>query len=208
MVGIIESMSNVAINLIESLGYWGVFIGMTLESACIPLPSEVIMPFAGFVVNEGRLTLWGITLVGALGNLFGSLIAYYVGLKGGKPFLEKYGKYFLISQNSIDMAHDWFERYGHEAVFVARLLPGIRTFISLPAGIAEMDLKKFVIYSFAGSLPWCLLLGYTGVILGSNWESIKPYFHILDAIIITGIIGVLIYLFYKYRKNKSLNLNN
>ena len=180
MTGIIESLSTVAINLIESLGYWGVFIGMTLESACIPLPSEVIMPFAGFVVYEGKLTLWGITLVGALGNLFGSLIAYYVGLKGGKPFLEKYGKYFLISQNSLNKAHAWFERYGHEAVFFGRLLPGIRTFISLPAGIAEMDIKKFVIYSFAGSLPWCFFLGYIGVVLGSNWELVRAYFHILD----------------------------
>lgn len=153
MSSIIEFVSQIAINLINYLGYWGIFIGMTIESACIPLPSEVIMPFAGFIVSEGKMTLWGITLAGALGNLFGSLIAYYAGLKGGKPLLEKYGKYFLISQNSLDRAHNWFEKYGHEAVFIARLLPGIRTFISLPAGIAQMDLKKFIIYSFAGSLP-------------------------------------------------------
>lgn len=204
MSSIIEFVSQIAIDLINYLGYWGIFLGMAIESACIPLPSEVIMPFAGFIVSEGKMTLWGITLAGALGNLFGSLIAYYVGLKGGKPFLEKYGKYFLISKNSLDKAHEWFEKYGHEAVFFGRLLPGIRTFISLPAGIAEMDLKKFIIYSFAGSLPWCLLLGYIGVILGANWESIRSYFHILDAIIIIGIIGALVYLFYKFRKNKQL----
>ena len=205
MSSIIEFVSQIAIDLINYFGYWGIFIGMTIESACIPLPSEIIMPFAGFVVSEGKMTLWGITLAGALGNLFGSLIAYYVGLKGGKPFLEKYGKYFLISQRKLDMAHDWFEKYGHEAVFIGRLLPGIRTFISLPAGIAEMDLKKFIIYSFAGALPWCFALGYIGVLLGPQWDSIRGYFHILDAIIIIGIIGVIVYLIYQYRKNKQPN---
>lgn len=203
MSSIIEFVSQIAIDLINYLGYWGIFIGMTIESACIPLPSEIIMPFSGFIVSEGKMTLWGITLAAALGNLFGSLIAYYVGLKGGKPFLEKYGKYFLISQRKLNIAHDWFEKYGHEAVFIGRLLPGIRTFISLPAGIAEMDIKKFIVYSFAGSLPWCFALGYIGVLLGPQWESIRQYFHILDLIIIIGIIGVIVYLICKYRKDKQ-----
>ncbi|MGZ7210118.1 MAG: DedA family protein [Methanobacterium sp.] len=206
MVGIVESVSNFAIILIENLGYWGVFIGMTLESACIPLPSEVIMPFAGFVVNEGKLTLWGITLVGALGNLFGSLIAYYVGLKGGRPLLDKYGKYILISHRDLDLADNWFKRYGHKAVFISRMLPLIRTFISLPAGIARMDLKKFVIYTFLGSLPWTFALGYIGVQLGHNWEIIKSYFHILDIIVVIGIIGFIVYLIYKYRKNSKMDV--
>lgn len=204
MSSIIEFVSQIAINLINYLGYWGIFIGMTVESACIPLPSEIIMPFAGFIVSEGQMTLWGITLAGAFGNLFGSLIAYYVGLKGGKPFLEKYGRYFLISKSKLDLTHDWFEKYGHEAVFFGRLLPGIRTFISLPAGIAEMDIKKFIIYSLAGSLPWCFALGYIGVYLGSQWASIRAYFHLLDLIVIIGIIGILIYLLYKYRKNINI----
>lgn len=202
MISIVDYVSQLAIHLIEYLGYWGVFLGMTIESACIPLPSEVIMPFAGFVVSEGQMTLWGITIVGTLGNLVGSWIAYFVGLKGGRPFLEKYGKYFLISQNSLDRAHNWFEKYGHEAVFISRMLPGIRTFISLPAGIAEMNFKKFSIYTFAGSLPWVLLLGYIGVLLGPHWEQIRPYFRILDILVIMGIIAVLIYIIYHYRKNK------
>lgn len=202
MVGIVESVSNFAINLIENLGYWGVFIGMTIESACIPLPSEVIMPFAGFVVNEGKLTLWGITLAGALGNLFGSLIAYYVGLKGGRPLIEKYGKYILISKRRLDLADAWFKRYGHKAVFISRMLPLIRTFISLPAGIAGMDIKKFIIYTFLGSLPWTFALGYIGVQLGQEWTIIKGYFHLLDIIIVLGIIVFLAYLIYKnYKKN-------
>ena len=200
MISIVEYVSNLAIYLIEILGYWGVFIGMTLESACIPLPSEIIMPFAGFVVYEGKMSLIGITIVGALGNLFGSLIAYFVGLKGGRPFLEKYGKYILITRNRLEMADEWFEKYGHEAVLISRVLPGVRTFISLPAGIVHMDLKKFIIYTFLGSLPWCFVLGYLGVQLGPKWDTIKGYFHVLDVIVIVGIVGVFVYLLYKHKK--------
>jgi len=207
MTGIVEFVSNFAIYLISSLGYWGVFIGMTLESACIPLPSEIIMPFSGFVVWQGttNMTLWGITLIGALGNLFGSLIAYFVGLKGGRPLLEKYGKYILITHSKLELADQWFERYGYEAVLISRVLPIVRTFISLPAGISHMDLKKFVIYTFAGSLPWCFVLGYIGVQLGPRWEMIKGYFHILDVIVVVGIIAFLGYIIYKYKNKVSLD---
>ena len=207
MTGIVEFVSNFAIYLINSLGYWGVFIGMTLESACIPLPSEIIMPFSGFVVWQGttNMTLWGITLIGALGNLLGSLIAYFVGLKGGRPLLEKYGKYILITHSKLELADQWFERYGYEAVLISRVLPIIRTFISLPAGISHMDLKKFVIYTFAGSLPWCFVLGYIGVQLGPRWEIIKSYFHILDVIVVVAIIAFLGYIIYKYKNKVSLD---
>jgi len=201
MISIVEYVSYLAIHLIEILGYWGVFIGMTLESACIPLPSEIIMPFAGFVVYEGKMSLLGITIVGALGNLFGSLIAYFVGFKGGRPFLEKYGKYVLITHNRLEMAEDWFEKYGNKAVLISRVLPIIRTFISLPAGIAGMDLKKFIAYTFLGSLPWCFVLGYIGVQLGPRWNIIRSYFRILDIIVVLGIIGLFIYLLYKYKNS-------
>jgi membrane protein DedA with SNARE-associated domain len=207
MIGIIETLSNLAIYLIQTLGYWGVFIGMTLESACIPLPSEIIMPFSGYVVWQGNtnMTLIGITIVGAVANLFGSLIAYFVGLKGGRPLLEKYGKYILITHSKLENAHLWFEKYGHEAVLISRVLPGIRTFISLPAGIAEMDLKKFIIYTFIGSLPWCFALGYVGVLLGPQWELIKSYFHILDIIVAIGFVAFIAYLIYKYKYKASKN---
>jgi membrane protein DedA with SNARE-associated domain len=204
MMGIVEFVSQLTIDLIHYFGYLGVFIAMTLESACIPIPSEVIMPFAGFSVSEGEMTLWGITIVGALGNLTGSLMAYYVGLKGGRPLLEKYGKYIFISYNSLDRADRWFEKYGHEAVFISRFLPGIRTFISLPAGIAEMDIKKFSIYTLAGSLPWAFVLGYIGVLLGPKWDTIKSYFHILDIIVIIGVIAGIIYLVYKYKTRSQI----
>lgn len=201
MVGIIETVSNFAIYLIESLGYWGVFLGMTIESACIPLPSEVIMPLAGFVAYRGEMSLIGVTVVGAAGNLVGSWIAYFVGLKGGKPFLEKYGKYVLISPRRIEMAHEWFERYGHEAVLISRMLPVIRTFISFPAGIAEMDLKKFSIYTLIGSIPWCFALAYIGFMLGPNWTILKEYFHYMDVVVVVAVVILGIYLVHKYAQD-------
>jgi len=210
MISIVEFVSNFAINIIGSLGYWGVFIGMTLESACIPIPSEIIMTFSGYVVWQGNtnMTLFGITLIGALGNLLGSLIAYFVGLKGGRPFLEKYGRYVLITHSKLQLAERWFVRYGSEAVLISRLLPVIRTFISLPAGIANMDLKKFVLYTFIGSLPWSFVLGYIGVQLGPNWGIIQSYFHVMDIGVLIGVLGVVVYLGFKYRsKLKKSNLN-
>ncbi|WP_429222511.1 DedA family protein [Methanobacterium oryzae] len=205
MISIVDYVSQIAINLIEYLGYWGVFLGMTIESACIPLPSEVIMPFAGFAVWDGKMTFLGIVIAGVLGNLVGSWIAYFVGLKGGRPFLEKYGKYVHITPSKLDMAHNWFERYGHEAVFISRMLPIIRTFISLPAGIAEMNFKKFTVYTVLGCIPWVIFLGYIGLILGENWETIRSYFHILDIFVGIGIVAVIIYIIYHYRNKDSID---
>lgn len=207
MIGIIETLSNTAIYLIQTFGYWGVFIAMTLESACIPFPSEITMPFAGFVVWQGttNMSILGITLVATVANLFGSLIAYTVGSVGGRPLLEKYGKYILITHNKLDLADNWFEKYGYEAVLISRLLPIIRTFISLPAGIAHMDIKKFVIYTVIGSLPWCFALGYLGFLLGPQWELIRNYFHILDIIVGIGIVVFIIYLIYKYKYKANKN---
>jgi len=200
MISILDTVSQIAIQLIEYFGYWGVFIGMTIESACIPLPSEVIMPFAGYAVWDGKMTFLGIVIAGVLGNLLGSWIAYFIGSIGGRPFLEKYGRYFFISSKKLDMAHEWFERYGHEAVFISRMLPVIRTFISLPAGIAEMNFKKFTIYTVLGCIPWVIFLGYVGLVLGEHWEIIRSYFHILDIFVGIGIVAVIIYIIYHYRK--------
>lgn len=209
MISFVEFVSNFTINLIGSLGYWGVFIGMSLESACIPIPSEIIMSFSGFVVWQGNtnMTLIGITIIGALGNLTGSLIAYFVGLKGGRPLLEKYGKYLLITHSKLELADSWFLKYGGEAVLISRVLPIIRTFISLPAGIARMDIKNFILYTFIGSLPWSFVLGYIGVQLGPNWEIIRGYFHTLDMIVAIGLLGIIGYLIYKY-KGKSRKMNS
>lgn len=200
-MAVTEILSNFVINLIESLGYTGIFIAMTLESACIPLPSEVIMPFAGFVVNEGKLSLIGVTIIGTLGNLIGSIITYYVGLKGGRPLLEKYGKYILITKDKLNYVDHIFNKYGPITIFLGRILPGIRTFISLPAGISGMDIKKFIIYTILGSLPWTFALAYIGVLLNEKWSIIRGYFHIFDIILGILIVLFIIYLAYKYKKS-------
>ena len=195
-VNIIGTLSNFVISVIEQLGYGGVFVGMMLESTGLPIPSEVIMPFAGYVVWEGKLTLIGITLAGTLGCLAGSLIAYGIGLWGGRPLLERYGKYVLIRKSELDRADGWFEKYGDRAVFISRLLPIVRTFISFPAGIVHMDIKKFSLYTFLGSLPWCFALAYVGVLLGPQWENIEGLFKYLDIAVVVGIIALVAYLIY------------
>jgi membrane protein DedA with SNARE-associated domain len=204
---IIETLSNFIISVIEQLGYAGVFVGMTLESVGLPIPSEVIMPFAGYVVWEGGLTLIGITLAGTLGCLAGSLIAYYIGMWGGRPLLERYGKYVLIRKRELDSADKWFDKYGDKAVFVSRLLPVVRTYISFPAGIVKMDVRKFSLYTVLGSLPWCFGLAYIGVLLGPHWEDIKGLFRYLDILVIIGIIALIAYLIY-YRKRIASHIRS
>lgn len=189
---IIEILATFIIGAISMLGYGGIVLMMAIESMCIPLPSEIIMPFAGYLVSTGKFSLWGVSLMGAIGCVLGSVIAYWVGIWGGRPFIEKYGKYILITKHDLDLADKFFQKYGNFAVFVSRLLPVIRTFISLPAGIAKMNFPKFVIYTFLGSLPFCYLLAYIGKKLGDNWNTLGVYFHKFDLIIgIIILIGVV-----------------
>jgi len=202
-MGIVEFITDLIIAWIRSSGYVGVCLTMAIESACIPFPSEIIMPFAGFIVSEGKMTLWGITLAGALGNLLGSMVAYAAGVLGGRPLLEKYGRYLLISQKKLKLADDWFARYGDKAVFFSRMLPIIRTFISLPAGIARMHLGKFAVYTFVGAVPWCLLLGWLGVLLGPRWDVLRKYFHIFDAVVIAAAAGLVVYLVIRARRKRA-----
>ncbi|MDX6712099.1 MAG: hypothetical protein QOH96_3115 [Blastocatellia bacterium] len=189
---IIGILSTFIVAVISTLGYSGIVLLMAIESACIPLPSEIIMPFSGYLVHTGQFNLWLVGLAGAVGCVLGSLVAYYVGMYGGRPLIEKYGRYVLVSHHDLDLADRWFSKYGEVIVFASRLLPVIRTFIAFPAGIARMNLKRFVIYTFLGSLPWCLGLAYVGQLLGEQWdknEALKSWFHRFDFVI--GIIGVL-----------------
>jgi membrane protein DedA with SNARE-associated domain len=199
---IIETLAGFVIELISTFGYFGIFLAMAIESACIPLPSEVIMPFAGYLVYEGELNFWLVSLTGALGNLAGSLVAYWVGLKGGRPFLEKYGKWVLITRHDLDMSERWFARHGKSTVFFTRMMPVIRTFISFPAGMSHMKLSTFSIYTFLGALPWCIFLTYVGMKLGENWDTLGTYFHKFDIVI--GIVLVLAIVWYVRRHIKLL----
>jgi membrane protein DedA with SNARE-associated domain len=189
---ILEVLTAFIVATISTLGYGGIVLLMAIESACIPLPSEIIMPFSGYLVYTGRFNIWLVSIAGAFGCVVGSLVAYWVGMYGGRPLIEKYGKFVLVSKHDLDLADRWFDRFGEVIVFVSRLLPAIRTFIAFPAGVARMNLKKFVIYTFAGSLPWCLGLAYVGQKLGERWDKdprLKTLFHRFDFII--GIVIVL-----------------
>jgi membrane protein DedA with SNARE-associated domain len=196
-------IGSMIIAVVSFLGYGGIIFLMAIESACIPLPSEIIMPFAGYLVYAGKFNLWLAALAGGLGCLIGSIAAYAVGIYGGRSFIEKYGRYFLISRRDLDGADDFFNKYGTSAIFFSRLLPVIRTFISLPAGIARMNFLKFSIYTFLGSLPWCFGLAYIGKRLGENWKIIGAYFHKFDlAIGIMILIGLVWFLKNRLIDNK------
>src|SRR6266478_1935977 len=206
MIGkLIELLSVFIVATIARLGYAGVVLLMAIESACIPLPSEIIMPFSGYLVSKGEFNLWLVGVAGAFGCVVGSLVAYWVGMYGGRPLIEKYGRYVLISHHDLDLADRWFARFGEAIVFASRLLPVIRTFIAFPAGVARMNLKKFVIYTFAGSLPWCLGLAYVGQRLGEKWDkdpTLKNLFHRFDFII--GIVLVAVVAWWVWRHIKHL----
>ncbi len=185
---LLESVAHFIISVISQMGYLGILLLMGIESACIPLPSEVIMPFSGYLVSVGRFKLGWVAVAGALGCNVGSLAAYAVGAAGGRPLVEKYGRYVLLTRHDLELADRWFVRYGDWTVFIARLLPVVRTFIALPAGIARMNLLRFNIYTFLGSLPWCWALAYAGLKLGERWTVLREYFHRFDAVLVVSIL--------------------
>jgi membrane protein DedA with SNARE-associated domain len=180
---ILSLLSAFVIYVISTGGYAGIVLLMAIESACIPLPSEVIMPFSGYLVYTGRFNLLWVATAGALGCNLGSVAAYEVGAYGGRRLVEKYGGYILMTDRELAWADHFFARYGNAAVFLGRLLPVIRTFIALPAGIARMPRVRFHVYTFLGSWPWCFGLAYLGMLAGENWQYLGKYFHRFDAII-------------------------
>lgn len=200
---ILSLVANWIISVISSMSYGGVILLMAVQSANIPIPSEVIMPFAGFLVSSGTMNLWLLTLAGVVGSVIGSIFSYWLGMVGGRPLVEKYGKFILISHHDLDISDRWFSKRGEIAVFVGRFLPIVRTFISFPAGIAKMNFKKFVIYSFLGSIPWTLALAYFGEKLGENWEKIKNYTRGLDWVILILIVLGIIWWVTRHLKNRS-----
>lgn len=200
---IIDILAMVIITTISFFGYGGIFLLMFLESSGVPMPSEVIMPFSGFLAFKGQMVLWTIVIVGTLGNLTGSLFAYWIGVKGGRPLIEKYGKYILISHHDLDVADRLFTKHGQLVVFFGRLLPVVRTYISFPAGIAKMDLKKFVLYTTLGALPWVWLFGWLGIRLGANWDSIRVTLHNFDVSIAFLVVAAVGWYIWRHLKNKK-----
>jgi membrane protein DedA with SNARE-associated domain len=182
------------VGAISALGYFGVFALMAIESACIPLPSEVIMPFAGYLAFKGEFSLVGAATAGAVGCNFGSTIAYIVAAKGGRRAVERWGRYMLVRPDELARAERFFARYGSITVFVGRLLPVVRTFIAFPAGLARMPMAKFQVFTFLGSWPWCFVLAYVGSVLGDRWESdptLRDILHRFDVVIVLAILAAV-----------------
>jgi membrane protein DedA with SNARE-associated domain len=201
--------------VMAAMGPLGVMLLMAIESACIPLPSEVIMPFAGYLAYKGQFTLFGLGaghpvaqvwiagVFGALGCNLGSIPAYEVGAWGGRSAVEKYGRYIFLHTGHLGQARRFFERFGTWAIFIGRLLPVVRTFIALPAGIAQMNRTRFHLFTFAGSLPWCLVLAWIGYKLGEKWNTLGQYFHKLDAVIGVLVLAGVAWFVYDHYKNRA-----
>ena len=195
-----EQISQVFLSFIDSWGYFAVAILMAMENACIPVPSELILGFAGYLVSAERMTFTGAMIAGMIGGMIGSIFAYFVGATGGRKFVDKYGKYFFIKKSHVDLAQKWFDKYGIRAVFFSRMLPVIRTFISLPAGFARVNFKQFLFYTFAGSLPWTALILWAGIMLGDNWEYLLKIGHEFSLLFV--IVSVLIIAWLYFRRKK------
>jgi membrane protein DedA with SNARE-associated domain len=202
---IISTLAGFTIAVISKTGYLGVLLLMAIESACIPLPSEIIMPFAGYLVYTGRFHLLWAATAGALGCNLGSVIAYEIGCYGGRPLVERYGAHIFLTRHDLDLADRFFHRFGAAAVFIGRLLPVVRTFIALPAGVAKMPRLKFHVYTFAGSWPWCFVLAWVGMKLGERWDSdprLRQWLHRLDVLIIVLILAAVSWFVWSHWKGR------
>jgi membrane protein DedA with SNARE-associated domain len=204
-----DSITTFITSLYVTAGLAGIVLAMAIESCCIPLPSEIVMPLAGVMIVSGKLlagvnsglSLILVALAGSVGCLIGSVAAYGIGYAGGRPLMLKYGRYVLISQHDADRADRFFQKWGSATVFFARLLPVVRTYISLPAGIAKMPFAKFCLYTFLGSFPWCLLLAYVGTVIGKNLSTLSPLFHDLDLVIIVVVIALVALYIWRHIRN-------
>ena len=205
---ILKPVIDFVISFISGLGYPGIFLLMILESALIPIPSEIIMPFSGFLVSNGTFDPISVVLAGTFGNLVGSILTYYLGIKAGRAFILKYGKYILFKKSHLEFTEELFEKYGDKISFFCRLLPAVRTYISLPCGVGKANFVKFSIYTFLGSLIWNSMLTYVGILFGNNWKNIDKYAMYLDIVAACVIVGFIIWFVVKVRRrNKSRQEN-
>jgi membrane protein DedA with SNARE-associated domain len=198
-----EAFVNLILNTISHWGLPAIFLLMTLSSMCIHIPSEVVLLFSGYLVFQGKLGMFPIIAVSLVGNVAGSVIAYYIGLIGGRPLFLKYGKYVFVKERELDWAENWFAKFGHETVFFGRMVPMIRAFISVPAGVAEMNFAKFNIYTFLGSLPWSIGLAYAGYALGAKWHTITSYFTLASVIALIVVLAGVAYFVFVHLKRKN-----
>lgn len=205
---ILRALGLFCISLISSGGYFGVFILMAMESMILPVPSELVMTFAGFLISSGEMKFALVILFATLGSLFGSLLSYYLGKYGGNRFVKRYGKYFLLNEEHLVKTERWFSKRGDLTIFIGRFIPVVRHIISIPAGIGKMSMKKFIVYTLLGAGIWNSFLAYIGYVLGNNWETIKYYFDYLSWVVLGIIILVGAYfLLREIKKRRKLKLN-
>lgn len=206
-MGLTQWIADMAVLVIAATSYPGIFFLMTLESMVFPVPSEAVMPFAGFLIADGQLSFTGVVVAATLGSIVGSLISYAMGFYGGKPFINKFGKYLLLDSHDLDITVRFFEKRGSLTIFIARFIPVIRHLISIPAGMGKMNLVKFSIYTIAGAALWNSFLTYLGVTLKNNWKSVMEYSHTIDIVVVVVFGLVVLYYGYKIynsrKKNKS-----
>jgi len=200
---IIEKIAEYTIFGMSAGGYFGLFVLMAMESMIFPVPSEVVMPFAGYLALQGRFNFWIALLVSGFGSIFGSVLSYYLGFYGGRPFVSKYGKYLLLDKEHLEWTENWFRKQGDKTIFISRFIPVVRHLISIPAGIAKMAIHKFVIYTFLGATIWNFILLYAGFKLGEHWDKIHQYSKELDIIFVALVILFLGYFVWKHRKLKN-----
>ena len=203
LASLTDPIVQVAVDVVEKLGLAGVFVLMVLESACIPVPSEATMLFAGFNVSDGQYSLFAAVAVGSIANLVGSWIAYGVGYFGRVDLIEKHGHRLFIKKHHLEVADRWFERHGDATVFFTRMLPIVRTFISLPAGVAKMPFWRFSAMTLAGCIPWVLMLTFIGKEAGDNWETWKDKLHYVDYAVAACIVAGIVYLIVRARRNRT-----
>ena len=202
-----EQFSSIFLEFIASWGYVAVAILMAAENACIPIPSELILGFAGYLIFADQMTFTGALVAGMVGGMAGSIFAYAVGHYGGRTFVDKYGHYFFVKKSHVDIAQNWFDKYGIKAVFFSRMLPVVRTFISLPAGFAHVDFKKFTIYTILGSLPWTALILWAGMFLGESWKYLLKIGHEASiAFVVICVVGAAVWYFCYHKKQKKRHL--
>ena len=185
---ILAPLSAFILATISAWGYAGIVVCMTIESACIPLPSEIIMPFSGYLASTGRFSLWGVALAGGFGNVIGSALAYAAGRYGGRPLASRFARWRLIRMSDYDRGNQWLQRHGVAVAFWSRLLPIVRTFISFPAGAARVPLGLFSLYTFLGSVIWSLALAYVGVVLGEHWHDIRRVMRGFDLVVVAALL--------------------
>lgn len=204
-MGITEFIAEQATILISRIGYLGVAILMTLESMVAPVPSEAVMPFAGFNIYTGQFTFTGVILFSTLGSIIGSLISYYAGAWGGRPVVRKFGRYLLLDEHHLDLTERFFGKYGDKTIFVSRFIPVVRHFISIPAGVGRMNILKFTIYTILGAALWNAFLAYAGYHLRNNWHVVRKYGGVADIVVLCAGIAAIGYAVYRYRRHRRIN---